>query len=88
MNKKCGLNALDIGQCGKVLYLENTGSIRRRLQDIGIVKGTKVKCILRAPGGDPTAFLIKGAVIAIREDDSKKIFVRCEDDNSGSCRES
>lgn len=77
MNKKCGLNALNIDECGEVLHLENTGSIRRRLQDIGVVEGTKIKCVLKAPGGDPTAFLIKGAVIAIREDDSKKIFVRC-----------
>ncbi|MBQ2896760.1 MAG: ferrous iron transport protein A [Clostridia bacterium] len=77
MNRKCGLNALNIGDCAKVLHLENSGSIRRRLQDIGVVEGTKIRCVLKAPGGDPTAFLIKGAVIAIREDDSKKIFVRC-----------
>lgn len=78
MQKKCGLNALDIGECAKVLRLDNSGSIRRRLQDIGVVEGSKIECVLKAPSGDPSAYLIKGAVIAIREEDSKKIFVRCE----------
>ncbi len=80
MSKKCGLNTLNIGDCGKILYLENEGSIRRRLQDIGVVSGTEIECVLKAPSGDPTAFLIKGAVIAIREDDSKKIYVRLKYD--------
>ena len=78
MERKCGLNALDIGDSATVLLLENSGSIRRRLQDIGIVEGTEIECVLKAPSGDPSAYLIKGAVIAIRNDDSKKIFVRCE----------
>ena len=77
MKRKCGLNALDIGERARVLQLDNSGSIRRRLQDIGLVEGTEVECVLKAPSGDPSAYLIKGAVIAIREDDSKKILVRC-----------
>ena len=80
MSKKCGLNTLDIGDCAKVMHLENKGSIRRRLLDIGLVPGTEIKCVLKAPGGDPSAFLIKGAVIAIRDDDSKKIIVRVKYD--------
>ncbi len=80
MKRECGLNALDIGECGKVLCLENTGSIRRRLQDIGLVEGTEVECVFKAPSGDPSAYLIKGAVIAIREEDSRNILVRCKDE--------
>ena len=49
--------------------------LRRRLLDIGVVSGEVVGCVGRSPFGDPTAYLIKGAVIAIRKSDSSKIIV-------------
>ena len=51
------------------------GSMRRRLQDLGLIEGTRVECLQRSPSGDPTAYLIRGAVIALREEDSSKIIV-------------
>lgn len=52
-----------------------TGSIRRRLLDIGLVEGTPVSCLQRSPAGDPVAYLIRGAVIAIRSEDSAQILM-------------
>lgn len=51
------------------------GSIKRRLLDMGLIEGTKIKNVLISPGGDPKAFLIRGAVIAIRDEDSSRIVV-------------
>lgn len=45
----------------------------RRLSDLGLTKGTIVECVLKAPFGDPTAYRIRGAVIAIRSCDCGKI---------------
>ena len=50
-------------------------SIKRRLLDIGLIEGTKVENVLISPAGDPMAFLIRGAVIALRREDSKNIVV-------------
>ncbi len=50
-------------------------SMRRRLQDLGIVNGTRVVCKQRAPSGNPKSFLVRGAVIAIRKEDSSQIHV-------------
>ena len=50
-------------------------TVRRRLLDIGLTPGTRVECIGKSPGGDPKAFLIRGAVIALREEDCAGIFV-------------
>lgn len=50
--------------------------MRRRLLDVGLVEDTKVECVGRSPGGDPSAYLIRGAVIAIRSEDSRGIMVR------------
>lgn len=56
----------------KVIASEN---IKRRLLDIGLIEGTKVECVLKSFFNDPIAYLIRGAVIAIRKDDSKNIMV-------------
>ncbi len=75
MNKICSLNELRQGETAKVKKLLSTGSIRRRLQDIGLIEGTHVECLQRSPSGDPTAYLIRGAVIALRSEDSSNIIV-------------
>lgn len=61
------------GQYGIVDALETEGAMRRRLLDIGLVENTRVECLGRSPSGDPSAYLIRGAVIAIRSEDSRKI---------------
>lgn len=76
MNQKFSLNELNPGETAVVEELRSRGSIRRRLLDIGLIKDTKVECVGRSPAGDPAAFLIRGAVIAIRSEDMKDIVVR------------
>ena len=51
------------------------GNMRRRLQDLGIVTGSDVVCVGTSPLGDPRAYLIKGAVIAIRNREADLIEV-------------
>ncbi|MBQ1935733.1 MAG: ferrous iron transport protein A [Clostridia bacterium] len=63
------------GQSGVVTALEATGSMRRRLMDIGLVKGTFVTCVGVSPFGDPSAYLIRGAVIALRKKDSQTVLI-------------
>ena len=69
------LNDLKLGEAGKVIKTEASQNIRRRLLDIGLVKGCIVKPVLISPGGDMVAYQIKGAVVAIRKNDTKKIMV-------------
>lgn len=64
------------GQTATVERLVCRGGIRRRLLDIGLVEGTRVECLGRSPFGDPTAFLIRGAVIAIRSEDCRDVIIR------------
>lgn len=73
-----GLNQVRPGERARVQTLETAGSMRRRLLDIGLVEGTEIECVGRSPGGDPAAYLIRGAVIAIRDTDAAGIRVcRC-----------
>ena len=76
MSQNCSLNELNPGETAVVKELKTRGSISRRLLDIGLVKDTKIECVGKSPAGDPAAFLIRGAVIAIRSEDMKDIVVR------------
>ena len=51
------------------------GSIKRRLLDIGLTNGTVVESTLSNPGNNLVAYMIRGALIAIRDDDAKKILI-------------
>ncbi len=76
MNNKSNLNQLSVGERAKVDALVATGSMRRRLLDIGLIENTEIECIGRSPSGDPSAYLIRGAVIAIRSEDCEGILIK------------
>lgn len=75
MENRC-LSVLNPGECGVVCRLSGENGIKRRLQDLGLVEGTKVLCLQRSPLGDPTAFSVRGAVIALREEDASNIILK------------
>lgn len=75
MNQQLSLPALLPGQRARVCALLNEGSIRRRLLDMGLIENTIVECLGKSPAGDPGAYLIRGAVIAIRAEDGRKILI-------------
>lgn len=78
MNEPIYLSELQPGEHATVCALRATGSMRRRLLDIGLVENTEVECLGRSPGGDPVAFLIRGAVIAIRLIDCRDVLICAE----------
>ncbi len=70
------LDRLAPGEVAAVERLDVEGDMRRRFLDLGLIENTVVECIGKSPGGDPTAYLIRGAVIAIRSKDCKGIRIR------------
>jgi len=69
------LNLLPIGRVGKVIRLDAKGATRRRMLDLGLVNNTEVEAITKSPSGDPTAYQIRGAVIALRSEEASRVFV-------------
>ena len=63
------------GETAKIISLSDLGEKTRRLSDLGFVVGGKVACMFRSPLGDPTAYLVRGSLIALRREHSKKILV-------------
>lgn len=73
MSKYYCLNDMEPGQTARIRALTSTGATRRRLLDLGLVEGAPVRCVGKSPSGDPAAFLICGAVIAIRSGESSQV---------------
>lgn len=73
MKKITTLDKLQNGQYAVIKKLLVKDDIRRRLLDIGLIKDTIVECVLVSPLGDPSAFLIRGALVALRSDDTSFI---------------
>lgn len=75
MKRNNSLADLPKGKQGIVqeVYLE--GGAKRRLQDLGLVENTVVTCVGQSPLGDPKAYLIRGAILALRAEDTEKIVI-------------
>lgn len=65
------------GGAARVLGIHPTlkGPQRRRLLDLGLTPGTVVEAELEAAGGDPMAFRVRGALIALRKEQAQWILV-------------
>lgn len=67
------LSSLKSGQSGTVSAVTAESAMRRRLLDLGLTEGTDVTCVGISPLGDPLAFRIRGAVIALRRVDADTV---------------
>lgn len=67
------LSDLKVGQSAVVKGFLCKDSMRIRLIEMGFTEGAKVKCTMVSPLGDPTAFFVCGAVIALRKNDAKNV---------------
>ncbi|MGI6701244.1 MAG: FeoA family protein [Christensenellales bacterium] len=75
MDENIPLSVLPKGKKAKVKSLTSSGSLRRRMLDLGLIMDTIVEALLKSPSGDPTAYQIRGAVIALRKEEANKILV-------------
>ncbi|MDE6035753.1 MAG: ferrous iron transport protein A [Ruminococcus sp.] len=71
MEKLVGMDTLGENQTGQVKKILLTGKMRNRLNDLGLIEGTYTECLYRNKG--ISAYMIRGAVIAIRTEDTSQI---------------
>jgi ferrous iron transport protein A len=73
------LNDLEPGQKGVVVNIKGSGATRRRIMDMGIVRGSEIKVIRRAPLGDPVEFEIRDYNLTLRKKEAELIYVSLEE---------
>ncbi len=66
------------GEKGVIVKVVGVGSVRRRLLDMGLVKGAEIVVVRRAPLGDPIEFQLKGYNLSLRKEEAKTVFVKVE----------
>ena len=69
------LNKISVGNFVKVETLSATGMLRERMLALGLTKGAKVEVIRKGPSGYPTVYNIRGAMIALRNEEASLISV-------------
>lgn len=71
--KIISLDKLQLNKSGKIDNISCETNIKRRLLDLGIVRGTQIQNILNSPLGGINAYWVRGTTIAIRDENAKEI---------------
>lgn len=72
------LSELNTGERGVIVKVNGHGGFRKRIIEMGFVKGNKVKVILNAPLRDPIEYEIIGYKVSLRREEASKIEVISE----------
>lgn len=69
------LSEIKPGSSCTILHVNDVGATRRRIMDMGITRGTKVKVLKVAPLGDPVDLAVRGYHLSLRKSDLEEIEV-------------
>ena len=74
MQKK--LSELKPGEKAIIIKVQGIGALRRRLLDMGLVRGAEIEMVRKSPLGDPLEFSVKGYNLSLRKKECENIFVK------------
>jgi len=69
------LRTLAVNERARITSIAGGGEISRRLRDMGLVPGTEVKVIGRAPLKDPVAVRLRGFTLTLRNNEADCIMI-------------
>ena len=75
MSQIVNLRQMQVGQQGKSAAVEALGEMNRRIRDMGLIPGTTVSIVGRAPLKDPVALRLSGVTISLRNSEADFIKV-------------
>lgn len=75
MSQIVNLRQMQVGQHGKIAAVEALGEMNRRIRDMGLIPGTTVSIVGRAPLKDPVALRLSGVTISLRNSEADFIKV-------------
>lgn len=73
VNNPRTLDHLLPGQSARVRRVGSRGAIRRRLMDMGVVRGAEIEMLKRAPLGDPIEYRVRGYHLSLRRAEARMI---------------
>ena len=73
MENVVNLRSMGVGDSGRIASVEVAGEMGRRIRDMGLIPGTQVKVVGRAPLQDPVALRLSGVTITLRNNEADYI---------------
>ena len=70
MSQIVSLRQMHVGQQGQIATVEALGEMNRRIRDMGLIPGTTVSVVGRAPLKDPVALRLSGVTISLRNSEA------------------
>ena len=67
------LNNLNSGESARIYSLNTAESLKKRLMDMGFIKGAGIECLFSSKGDEISAYLVRDTVIALRREDAMGI---------------
>jgi len=78
MNREITLTDLEPGRQGTILRINGNSPFKKRLLEMGLIKGEKIKKVKLAPLADPAEYIIKGYHVSLRKDEAREIIISPE----------
>lgn len=70
------LSMIDVGHTVHIVWIASPPDMAKRLADLGFLPGEEIRCVLPGRPGGMRAYQVRGAVIALRHENSCEIFVQ------------
>lgn len=75
MSANSTLSELPVGSEGRVVSVNATNGIARRIMEMGVIPGVTISVIKTAPFGDPIEVRVRGYSLAMRKTEADAIEV-------------
>ena len=79
---KISLRQLEVNQKASIVSVAARGELGRRIRDMGLVPGTEITIVGRAPLKDPVAIRLKGFTMSLRNSEADHIMVETEEQDA------
>lgn len=75
MSQEISLRQMNVGESGVIANVNVSGELGRRIRDMGLIPGTEVSVVGRAPLHDPVALRLSGVTVTLRNKEADYITV-------------
>ena len=75
MSQEISLRQMNIGEKGVISNVSVSGELGRRIRDMGLIPGTEISVVGRAPLQDPVALRLSGVTVTLRNKEADYITV-------------
>lgn len=73
------LRMIKVNETCRIRNIEAAGELGRRIRDMGLIPGTVVRVVGKAPLRDPVALRLRGFTLTMRNNEADHIAVECDE---------